>query len=77
MNMSSFLKSPAPCSPNAYLHLCIGPARDLHHHVKDCALRVGKERDVVEWRDVLVTLLCKASAESIAIERSQGGRGQL
>ena len=35
----------------AYLHLSVGPTWYLHNHVTDSLLRVGIERDVVEWRD--------------------------
>lgn len=30
------------------LHLRVGPAGDLHDHVEDAIVGVGKERDVVE-----------------------------
>ena len=35
----------------ADLELCVGPTRDLDNHVEDAIALVGKERDVVEWRD--------------------------
>jgi len=32
-------------------HLGVGPAGNLDYHVEDTLVLIGKERDVVEWRD--------------------------
>lgn len=44
------------CVSTAVVHLShlllgIGPARNLNNHVEDGLLLIGKERNVVEWRD--------------------------
>ena len=49
----------------AYLHLCIGPARDFNHHVADRAiLRGGVERDVMERRDALILIILYNTIEN-------------
>jgi hypothetical protein len=40
-----------------HLHLRIGPAGHLDDHVEDRLLLIGKQRDVVPWRDELAVLL--------------------
>jgi hypothetical protein len=34
-----------------YLHLCVGPARDLHDHVENAIVLVREEGNVMERRD--------------------------
>lgn len=40
-----------------YLHLAIGPARDLDNHVQDRLLLVGVQGNIVEGRDGHAILL--------------------
>ena len=40
-----------------YLHLSIGPARNLYDHVEDSFLCISVKRNVVEWGHNAITTL--------------------
>ena len=45
-----------------YLHLGIGPARDLYNHVEDSFLSISVKRNVVEWGHNTIATLCLVCA---------------
>ena len=45
-----------------YLHLSIGPARNLYDHVEDSFLCISVKRNVVEWGHNAITTLCLVCA---------------
>ena len=83
----AMIKSTVDWNPTAmaktYLHLAIGPARDLNDHVQDGLLLVGVEGDIVERRDGHAILLdinavlqrIGARDLSCLVGRSHGGGG--
>ena len=40
-----------------YLHLGIGPARNLDNHIAHRPITISVERNIMEWRHILVTTL--------------------
>ena len=59
-----------------YLHLRIGPARDLNDHIEDRLLLIGVEGDVVERRDRHAILL-DVDAVLQSVGSSDLARGEL
>ena len=51
------------CMESLYLHLGIGPARDLYNHVEDSFLSISVKRNVMEWRHNTIATLCLVCAE--------------
>ena len=59
------------CMESLYLHLGIGPARDLYDHVEDSFLSISVKRNVVEWRHNTIAILCLVCAEKEEIAATE------
>lgn len=51
------------CMESLYLHLSIGPARNLYDHVEDSFLCISVKRNVVEWGHNAITTLYLVCAQ--------------
>ena len=57
-----YISESTVCMESLYLHLGIGPARDLYNHVEDSFLSISVKRNVVEWGHNTIATLCLVCA---------------